>query len=133
MSFADFLENKVLDHLLGATAYSAPATVYVGVSTTTPNDDGSNFSEPSGYSYARVTVINNTTNWPNASSGLKKNGADIAFPTATGSWGTVTHFALFDDPTAGNMLLWGPLAEAKLVSNGDTLKFLANDLQVLLD
>ena len=29
----DYLENKILDHVLGTTAYAHPSTVYIGLST----------------------------------------------------------------------------------------------------
>jgi hypothetical protein len=31
------------------------------------------------------------------------------FNTATGAWGTVSCFALFDDSSTGNMILWSSL------------------------
>ena len=86
MSFTNFLELELLDHVLGNSAYPAPATVYVGLSTTAPNDDGTNFTEPVGGAYARAAVTNNLTNWPAAVSGTKQNGTTITFPEATSGW-----------------------------------------------
>lgn len=133
MSFGDFLELELLDHVLGNSAYTAPVNVYVALSTTTPNDDGTSFTEPTGGAYARVTVANNITNWPAAAAGAKSNGTKITFPTATASWGTVTHFALYDAVTAGNFLMAGALTTAKTIGNGDTAEFAIGDLDVTLD
>src|SRR5438034_720947 len=94
-SKSDYLEGKVLDHVLGNTAYSAPGTTYVALYTATPGETNAG-TEVSGGSYGRVSVTNNTTNWPNAVSSVKHNGIDITFTTATGSWGTVTSFGILD-------------------------------------
>ncbi|MFZ5805795.1 MAG: phage tail fiber protein [Verrucomicrobiota bacterium] len=127
---SDYLENKILDHTLGNTAYSAPATIYVALYTAAPNDAGGG-TEVSGYAYARKSVTNNTTNWPNASGGSKSNGADIEFAAASGgNWGTVTHFALFDAATAGNMLYYGALTSSKTINDGDQARFATGALTI---
>ena len=55
MSFSNYLENKVLLHVFGATAYTAPATLYVGLFTSNPGETGGG-TEVSGGSYARQTA-----------------------------------------------------------------------------
>ncbi len=107
-SKSDYLENALLDHVLGGGDYTRPATVYVGLWTAALDDtsDGSTAGEVSGGSYARVAVTNNATNWPAAASGAKSNGTAITFPQATADWGTVTYFAILDAATAGNVLYW---------------------------
>ena len=92
-----------------------------------------NFTEPGSGSSARVTVTNNATNWPAASGGAKANGIEIAFPTATAPWGTVTHFAVYDAVSGGNMLLWGALLASKTIDTDDNPKFAIGDLDVALD
>lgn len=127
---SDYLENKILDHILGNTAFSAPATIYVALYTAAPNDAGGG-TEVSGNGYARKDVTNNTTNWPNASNGDKSNGTAIEFAAASGgNWGTVTHFALFDAETAGNMLYYGALTVSKTINDGDQARFTAGSLTI---
>jgi len=134
MSFGDFLENELLDHVWGASAYTAPVTLYVGLSTTLPTDAGGNITEPSGANgYARVAVTNNLTNWPAAIGGAKSNGSLIAFPTATASWGTVSWFFISDAASGGNMLGWGTLTNPKTIDSGDTASFQIGDLDITLD
>src|SRR5688500_5711046 len=116
---SDFLENEILDHVLGNAAYSAPATVYVALFTVTPSDAGGG-TEVTGGSYARASVTNNATNWPAAASGAKANGTEIAFTTATGNWGTIVAFGIFDAATTGNLLYWGPVTPSKVINSGDT-------------
>lgn len=131
-SKSDYLENELLDHVLGNAAYSAPATVYVALYTVAPADAGGG-TEVSGGSYARVAVTNNDTNWPAASSGAKANGAAITFPTATANWGECVAFAILDAASGGNMLYWGDLTASKTVNSGDTASFAIGDLDVTED
>jgi len=129
-SFADYWENEILDHLFGKGSYTPP-TIYVGLSTADPTDDASGLAEPSGGSYARVATAG--ADWNVASGGAIANANDITFPEATGSWGTITHFALFDAVSAGNMLAHGALSVSKSIRSGDTAKFASGDLDVTLD
>ncbi len=129
-SFGDYWENEILDHLFGKGSYPPP-TIYVGLSTADPADDASGLAEPAGNSYARVATAG--ADWNVASDGEITNADDITFPEATGSWGTITHFALFDAASAGNILAHGALSVSKSISSGDTAKFAVGDLEVSLD
>lgn len=132
-SFADYLENKLLDLVFGAVAFSAPTPVFVGLSTTTITDAGGNITEPSGNGYARVSLTNNATNWPAASAGSKANGTVITFPAATGSWGTITDWFISDAASAGNILVYGTLTTAKAFGSGDTASFAVGDIVITLN
>lgn len=134
-SFSNYLENKVLDHVIGGPDYTRPATLYVALCTTAPTDasTGSTIVEPSGDNYSRTAVTNNATNFPAASSGSKANGTVITCPTASGSWGTITHIALMDASSAGNVVAWGALDTSKTIDSGDTISFAISALTVTLD
>lgn len=121
-SKSDFLENELLDHVLGNQAYSPGATVWLALYTVAPDDTGGG-TEVTGGSYARKEIANNLTKWPAASGGTKQNGEEEAFVTATGDWGTVVAFSIMDAVTAGNFLYWGDLTTSKPVNDGDTAKF----------
>jgi hypothetical protein len=129
-SFSDYWENEILDHIFGKGDYTPP-TIYVGLSTADPLDDGSGLAEPSGNGYARVQT--STGDWTTASGGAIDNANDITFSEATGSWGTITHFGLFDAASGGNLLAHGTLSQSKSITTGDTAKFAAGDLDVSLD
>ena len=129
-SFADYWENEILDHLFGKGAYSPP-TIYVGLSTADPGDDEAGLAEPSGGSYARKATTG--TDWNAASGGSLDNATAIEFAAATGDWGTVTHFALFDALSGGNMLAHGSLTLSKTITSGDTVRFVIGDLDISLD
>lgn len=127
MSKSNYLENAVLNHVLGGPDFPRPATVFVALFTAAPGEAGGG-TEVSGGSYARVGVTNNSTNFPNASGGVKSNGGDITFVAATGNWGLVNSFAIFDAASGGNMLYYGNLTVAKQVYTGDLVQFPAGQL-----
>lgn len=133
-SFSDYLEAAVLNHVFGATSYSAPGTLYVALFTAAPSDSGGG-TEVTGGSYARVAVTNNTTNFPNASGTSptsKSNGTTITFPTASASWGTVVAFGIFDASSSGNLICWADLTANKTIASGDTASFAASALAITL-
>jgi len=127
--FSDYLENKVLTHVFGGTAYTAPSTLYVGLYTAASSDSGGG-TEVSGGSYARKSTANMTVSGTSPTQAT--NGAAIEFVTATGSWGTVTHVGVFDALTSGNLLGWAALTASKTVSSGDVFRFDAGDLDITL-
>ena len=45
----------------------------------------------------------------------------------------MTHFALMDAASGGNMLVHGALIASKSIGSGDTAEFAAGDLDVSLD
>ena len=128
-NISNYLENKLLDHILRAVSFTSPATVYVSLHTADPTDAGSG-AEVSGGSYARVAV---TAGFAAAASGATSNSAAIIFPTATGSWGTVTHFGIWDASTSGNLLIYGALAASVAPVTNDIVQFNAASLSVSLD
>lgn len=131
-AFSDFLEQAILNHLFRNTDIGVPpANVYIALFTTATTDAGGG-TEVTGGAYARVTV-STTTQWTAPGvAGLTDNINDIVFPTATANWGTITHVAIMDALTAGNMLFHGALAASKVVNSGDIFKFLAGALDVTL-
>jgi hypothetical protein len=128
--FTDFLAEELIDHCFRATAYSAPATVYVGLHTTAdPGKSGSDANEVSGGAYARTAV---TFDAPAGSPRASDNQL-VTFPTATASWGTVAWVALHDAATVGNQMANDAVTTSKLVDTDDTAEFAAGDLTITLD
>ena len=127
--FTDYLENKVLLHVFGGSAYTAPSTLYVGLFTAAPSDTGGG-TECSGGSYARKSMPNMTVSGTSPTQAT--NGAAVEFATSTGSWGTVTHCGVFDAATSGNLLGWASLTASKTVASGDVFRFDAGDLDITL-
>ena len=121
MAISDSFAETILKGAFGAAkGSSAPANFYLALSTTTPTyDDGdiTNITEPSGGDYARVTVANNGTNFT-VSGRTAENATAIEWPTATGSWGTVTHVVIYTAATAGSPLFFGSLASSASITTG---------------
>lgn len=138
MPYTNYLDTQLNQEIFGSTEYAQPATIHVGLSTTAPTKSGTNVTEPSGGAYARIAVTNNTTNWhahpSQPGTGQKQsNGVAINFAQATASWGTVTHFVIYDAAAAGNLLAYGALTASRTIDNGDTASFAIDALAITLD
>jgi hypothetical protein len=126
--FSDYLEDKVLDHVFGGNAYTAPATLYVALYTVAPTDTGGG-TEVTGGSYARqsgaftVSGTNPTT---------ASNSAAIEYPTATANYGTVVAVGILDASSGGNLLAYADLDTSKSVTTGDVFRFDTGDLDITL-
>ena len=123
---SNFLENALLNATLNATTYTAPANIYVSLWTSDPTDAGSG-TEVSGGSYARTAVT-----FAAPSNGVTTNSADVTFPTATASWGTVGWIGINDAITGGNLLYHTALDTAKAIDSGDIFKISTGNLSVTL-
>jgi len=131
MAFSDFLEDKLLKHTFTNTAYTPPTTLYVGLFTAAPSDTGGGTEiSTSSTGYARQTATFSV-------SGTSPTEANISsaidFPTATADWGTITHLAVFDASTGGNMLAFSAATTSKTVANGDILRIPSGSLAIRLD
>ena len=121
-AISTYLANKLLDHTLRNVAYTPPTTVYLALYTSNPGA-GDTGTEVSGGGYARQAVTFNP-----ASGGQVVNSADVVFPVATASWGTITHVGIKDSATGGNLLYYAPLSVTKTIDTGDQIKFPAGQL-----
>ena len=125
-ALSNYLENALINATLRNTAYSSPATVYVGLFTSDPTDAGTG-TEITGNSYARKSMAFNAP-----SNGASTNSAAVEFDQATGTWGTITHFGILDALTIGNLLYHGALTTSKTIETGDVFKFAAASVTVTL-
>jgi hypothetical protein len=119
---SDYLENKLLDHVLKVAAFTVPPNVYVALYTAAPSDSGGG-TEVSGGSYARQT-----STWTAAAAGATSNSASINFPNMPAV--TVTHLGLFDAVTAGNLLYHGALTSPQVVAAGNTFTFAIGEIDI---
>ena len=121
MSFTNFLETEILDHVFAGAAYTAPGTLYLGLYTATGGG-----TELSGSAYARLAMA------MSVSGNTATNSAAEEFATATGAWGTITHVGVFDAATSGNLMAYGTLSASKVVATGDVFRIPAGDLDITL-
>ena len=139
-AMSDYLENKMVDQLFRGQAAPTTSTLYVALLTAAPSDSGGG-TEVSGGAYARVAVTSSLTNWAGTQSagsttassgtgGQTSNNIAITFPTPSATWGTATHFGIYDAPTGGNLLFHGVLSIAKTINESDTVTFPVGTLSV---
>lgn len=126
MSFTNDLETRVLQWALTTGSPTRPTAWFIGLFTAAPGEAGGG-TEVSGGSYVRQAVTFTV------SGNLATNSAAVEWPTATGTWGTITHVAVFDASTSGNMLVYATLTASKTIASGDVLRIPAGDLDVTLD
>jgi hypothetical protein len=133
-SAGDRTERYILEHLVGKTTWAVP-TVACALCTAGPGDagSGSGINEvANSNNYARKATAGL---WNSAAAGAIDNSGAITFNQASGSWGTVTHFALVSSATWGEgyVLCHGDLTTPKAIGNGDTPSFAAGDLDITCD
>jgi hypothetical protein len=123
-AMSDYLEDALVNAVFRNTSYTSPATVYAALFTSDPTDANVGL-EVTGGGYARQSVA-----FDAPSNGAIDNTSDITFPTASASWGVVTHMGIFNAATSGNLLVHGQLTAPKTVGSGDIFKFLAADIDI---
>ena len=139
-AMSDYLENKMVDQLFRGQTAPTTSTLYVALLTAAPSDSGGG-TEVSGGAYARVAVTSSLTNWSGTQSagsttassgtgGQTSNNIATTFPTPSSTWGTATHFGIYDASTGGNLLFHGALSIAKTINESDTVTFPVRTLSV---
>ena len=122
-SLSNFAEDEFNDHWLKVDAgMIQPAGLFIALSIADPLDTGAGIAEPVGGAYARIQF----ETWIAAASRRSGNSGIIQFAIATGAWGALTHWAIFDAVTGGNMLLHGDLTTTVNINVGNRFEF-AND------
>jgi hypothetical protein len=129
-SFSNYMESNILNHIFGKSNYCL-SNIYVGLLSVEPNENGTSVSEPDCPSYTRVET--NASSWDQALEGMIRNVENITFSIACENWGTVTHFALFDAFSRGNILAYGKLSPSITICSGNTPRFAPGDLMISLD
>ena len=127
MSFSDTFETHVLNYVFTATSVTHPTAWYLALFTSNPADDASGTEvSTSGTAYARQSA-SFTVSGDTAS-----NSAAIEFPTATASFGTVSHVAVFDAASSGNLIAYAALTSSKAIDTGDVFRVPSGDLDITL-
>jgi len=131
-AMADVLENAVLDLVLNnvplSTAGISTGTIFAALFVT-PTDDTGGGVEVMGGSYSRSTV----SSFSVPVGGTTSNSVNVTFPNASANWGIVTHFALYDASTGGNMLFHGALTSPKIINAGDSFVLPVGNITISMD
>jgi hypothetical protein len=134
---SNYLENKLLDHTLryGTAPYTGVSTLYLALFNNTSGNAATNLEAgtltdevtTSSSAYSRKAVT-----FAAASSGSSASSATVTFDTATASWGSITHIAVMDASTSGNVLFYGAVTTAKTIDTGDTFQVSSGNLTIAL-
>lgn len=123
---SDYLENKILDYVLGRAAFSSP-NLFLQLYTATPNDAGGG-TAVSGNGYSRTNI---SGAFGVAASRTIANDTEIVTVAANGgSWGTVTHWGIFDASSGGNLLVYGAFGTGKSIPDGDAARVAIGELTI---
>lgn len=130
MYATNYFEAAILN-LMRGTAITAPTTMYLALFQSNPSDTGTAGTEANYTGYARQAI---TFSAPYAQSSgsttyVLENAAEISFGEASASGNTITHVAVMDALTGGNMWLYGPLGSSLVIQAGVTPVFRASALQ----
>jgi hypothetical protein len=128
-SLSNFAENALLNHVAN-TAFTPAATLFVALCTADPTDAGTGASmseAANANAYARAAVTFSAA----ASRRVVQTGA-VTFPQATGTWGTISHWAIVTSATygAGDMYAYGSFVTPFAPVNGNTPTIPTTELEV---
>jgi hypothetical protein len=134
---SDYLENKLLDHTLrySTAPYTGASTLYLALFNNTSGNALANLeagtltdeTSTSGTAYIRKAVT-----FAAAASGTSATNATVTFDAATASWGTITHIAVMNAVSAGNVLFYGAVTTSKTIDTGDTFQVSSGNLTISL-
>lgn len=140
MGVSKYLARALLNHVYRGIAFSAPALVFVALYTNNPtnNDTG---TEVQGSGYERLVIESTAGGWsapetvvdnpqlPQLTREMIASVEQALWPVATAAWGTITHIALRDAATGGNLLHHGALKQPKTIGEGDRFSVEPGDLE----
>ena len=121
---SNYLEGKLIEHVLRNVSFTSPSTVHLSLHTADPTEAGTG-TEVSGNNYSRQEIT-----FGAHSDGACANSSEETFTASGGSFGTVTHFGIFDASSSGNLLYYGALTASKTVADGDSLKFAVGSITI---
>jgi hypothetical protein len=133
---SNYLENKVLDHVLTATAFTQPSARYLALFTNTSTNAATNLEAGTltdEISTSSTAYVRKAVTFGAASDGVSASNATVTFDAATANWGTITHIAVMDAETSGNVLFWGAVTTPKAIDTSDIFQITSGNLTIALD
>lgn len=134
-SASTYLANNLLNAALRGVAFPLPANVYISLHTADPTPDGGGEVTTGAWpAYVRRDAADGgaiATGFSAAAAGESKNAKQILFPGMDGASSVaVSHWALYDAATGGNMIAFAPLDTPRTLQPGDVFVFDTNSLTV---
>ncbi len=132
--FSKYLDERVLNHILGGPDFKRPGTVYVALceGDVTDNHTGRTLPESSYEKYERAAIPNDPDHWVASEDGRKHNATIIQFPRASGGTSLLTHFAILDAQKGGNIIASGVLAQAFAIQENMRPEFDPKDITIIM-
>ena len=128
MDFSNYLANATINATTRGVPYAPPVKVYVSLYTTDPTKDDTGLEvSGSGGTYSREELKLGTP-----FDGVSTNENLMQWNTATTDWGVITHVAIHDSETGGNMLYYTPLDVPKNIEVGDQFQITVSNLKLTL-
>lgn len=132
MSFTDYQEKLILQHVYGNVSWTPPSVYYFGLSTAAIGDDGTGLAEPSDVNYARVGVANGTFSFLYSANQIT-NGTVVQFNAFAANSQELKYIFIADAPSGGNIRNVGSLSPAQTLLAGEQLRFDTGDIILTLD
>ena len=132
---SNYTENNVINALLRGVEFPLPTKTYLSLHTANPGESGGNEVSTTNWpSYVRKDAANGDNiedGWNAASDGTTTNAQQVLYPSHNGASAiTITHWAIYDAATGGNMLVYAPLNTSRTLQPGDVFVFDAGALTV---
>ena len=140
----NYTAEQIINQLAGITTSTASFRgAYIGLSTTTPSMDGTNFTEPSSSSYKRLRIQGSSSSSSDDGNFIKfrlsndkhsaLNIAEAHFNVAVADYGTITYVGIFDAETGGHLLAYTALNTPMEVRQGYIPTILINNAEISID
>lgn len=132
---SNYTETNVINALLRGVAFPLPAKTFLSLHTANPGEaGGSEVATASWPSYVRKDAANGgaiATGWGAPADGTTTNAQQILYPSSNAASAvTITHWAIYDAATGGNLLAYAPLNTPRTLQPGDVFVFDAGALTV---
>lgn len=137
MSFSQYTQKKLLDHLNGVEAYTAADDLYLGLFKTNPGETGAGTEvdatiDDTAYARQVITFAAATLGTGIALSSDAQTFAAVVYGSGAAAY-TVTHIAIYDALTTGNIISYTALGASISRVVGKTLAFDIAAVTVALD
>lgn len=137
-AFSDYLEEGLLEHTLRGQPLPVPSAIYIALYTADPTDANTGV-EVSDSAYIRQDAAKGepiASGWtaptPSGDGTMVSNAKLIQFPPTADGNVTISHWAILDAQTGGNMLYHAPFTTAKTLEINDVLSIDIGGMQITL-
>lgn len=134
---SNYTEENVINAVLRGVSFPIPPGVYVSLHTADPGESGgSEVGLAAWPAYVRRDAAVGgaiASGWAAPTDGVSTNAKQITYPGMNGASNvTVSHWALYDAATGGNMLAHAALQTSRTLQPGDVFVFDVASLTVTM-